>query len=1611
MVAVRRSVFFVVCLLLSVGVSWSAFAGEALKRRYIVTVRAGETDVDGVARSLTATHGGRLLAVWKHAIKGFWVEMPRAGAIRLSTDKRVAAVEEDAELAPSDDLVRPTGRAAAIAAGIPEIAPICPDDEDPPVTPKFDPDPLWHLTRLSHRKVVPGLSPCKSADDITGRRNPGETIQDYFQFPLGNKGAGVKVYLVDLGVTTTHPELSEVHIEAGYNAASIPKDTRFTDAPEPYEHDESLSVNPCPATNPIGSTHGTATASFIVGKNLGVAPGVTLVSVMASSCETVATPTVGLLIGALDWVKQDMQGAQQPAVVSLSTFRKTGDVIEYIGTANGDVSETRPERCRDNNPGDCAMGRPLGTLETVLQQIVTAGVPIVVSANNQNSDACFTTPARLARRGGRPGANVITVGGIDRRDRRWDTVTEPGVTKGSNFGQCVDIWAPAAEMAVATVGTNQPYGHTEIRSGTSYSAPMVAAIVARLMAEDSGLYEDPATTVEKVWTRLKENASEFTASNRGMASPDRLAYVGGVTFVQQPRSVVLTAGQTTGTLSVDIFERAGVSYKYQWYRGENEIDGATSSSVTAGPSSEKYWVRVQQVATAGSPRIYADSNRVTVESSNCTVPQIGTQPVTQWVVRNAGQSASATLTATVTASGNVTYQWQRLDPPIPPAAPDGHDGATPREVNVGPATSVPTSLNLAISPAPDENLEGRVVNPDRAVTTYRLAITNACGTKVFSDTAQVRVCTRPAPPVVTAPVQDGHFSGVNALTAEGQDSDTKILWYYAPPGTGTPAESAFSPFIIDRESGAPPLSTVPSRSPLPWMIFEKFTMQPPKPGWYAARQVNACGESGLSNFVQVLSVCRTYVKKVHRLNDNPVIGDPIPFTPGEAYKLTVEQATDSTLVPYLRYAWSERPGVSESSITTDPITTARTITVQVTDVRSGCVRDVAFVFQNPCTLQLEGKGPGDNDFISAPTVEAKTYTVNRDESVTLSVRATGARGTARYQWIVDNQPRSENGSSISIPVDRRMDVQVRVTDDACTRTMTFRLAVRDCDYEVYAGRCQLVIAPQVNVKTNARITLSARIGDDKGQELPGTENSTYRWEKVTSSGSQLLHEGTGTAGKSFTHTVTDLESHAIKLTVIHQGCPKDKTIPVTITGISPSVYTPSCKKRRVARHSGEAITHLNFSPGESVDLRPEEIVDGATYEWHREVYGSGEDEVIAEGTLIEIVMTSPARYWFIETNGPERNVSDPLETSSDGGQSRSVEVDPLFQSIPGGNTAFITARLIADHIADEVLTYEWRRGAIYDTSRPIIGTQSTLVLPDLPDDSVFWCRINQYVRNASQELVLVDSFDSPFASIVVNCTNTVGGLVAANPPFVAAGYPSYVAAAPRGKLLTMEWYRILDDGITRVPITSGQVAGVNVYPTTAVTRIGASATDVCGTSGDLTPATVYLCVPTITQQPQSVIIRGGTAATLTAAATPAIAGQPVAQTWHDPGDQYHLQSLGSGASFTTPVLAPGETRSFLSAFEATCVSGVEYTLESEVAVVQACANPVLESHTPTLWSTNPGSPVGISIYATGTDLTYQWYRGNSGDTSNLLQGKTERELMVYPTTTTSYWWRSMPPSA
>ena len=208
--------------------------------------------------------------------------------------------------------------------------------------------------------------------------------------------------------------------------------------------------------------HGTHVAGTIGGNAVGVAKRATLQSVRVFNCSGgTGTSTI---LNAVDLITAY---ARRPAVVNMSI----------------------------DGPIDIA-------LDAAISRSVSAGITYVVAAGNDGVDACNRSPARS------PG--TITVGATNWLDQR--AVFDRG---SSNWGACVDVWAPGHGIASAAhTSTN---GWVAL-SGTSMASPHVAGAAAIYLS----VY--PTATPAAVRTVITNTATVGLLTGIGSTSPNRLLY-------------------------------------------------------------------------------------------------------------------------------------------------------------------------------------------------------------------------------------------------------------------------------------------------------------------------------------------------------------------------------------------------------------------------------------------------------------------------------------------------------------------------------------------------------------------------------------------------------------------------------------------------------------------------------------------------------------------------------------------------------------------------------------------------------------------------------------------------------------------------------------------------------------------------------------------------------------------------------------------------------------------------------------------------------------------------------------------------------------------------------
>jgi serine protease len=207
------------------------------------------------------------------------------------------------------------------------------------------------------------------------------------------------------------------------------------------------NVNFAGGKNTDCNGHGTHVAGTIAARDdtnfvVGVSPSVPVVGVKVLGCSGSGS-TSGVIAG-VDWVAKNRLG---PAVANLS-----------LG------------------------GGASPALDTAVKNLAATGVPVAVAAGNESVDACTSSPARAGYEAPNEPANgVITTGATDQNDR---------MASFSNFGGCVDLWAPG--VGILSTSKN---GGTTTMSGTSMASPHVAGGAALATA---GGTVDPSAVEQRL---------------------------------------------------------------------------------------------------------------------------------------------------------------------------------------------------------------------------------------------------------------------------------------------------------------------------------------------------------------------------------------------------------------------------------------------------------------------------------------------------------------------------------------------------------------------------------------------------------------------------------------------------------------------------------------------------------------------------------------------------------------------------------------------------------------------------------------------------------------------------------------------------------------------------------------------------------------------------------------------------------------------------------------------------------------------------------------------------------------------------------------------------------
>jgi hypothetical protein len=755
---------FAIVLLLFAATSIRAAQADKIKRagpdkidnEYIVVLEDDllPAQVPDIARQVTAAHGAELKKVWSGAIKGFFAIMPEARAEAMSHNPHVKYVEENARFYLSSTMST-------------NINPVSCDPTMTTCTAMSD-NRLWHLDRADQNYADPNnsYSYCTTGNNVT-----------IYVVDTGVAGAHAEFGgRVQLGYNATSDHMPANDPCLGF---AVPPTGLYSGL------EQSGYVSQWQ-----GSGHGTAVASAAAGTRVGVAKSATIVPVKVARCDqysaryrlsshqylqnqvmfivsasgsisgyyratnsgtsavddgvtqasypfptaawvaswpvgTTSNPrpqrldnditwefvptsdfssaqTVDMIIDGLDWILHANTGPKSYAVVTLSVYQRRID----SGVAT-------------------PVNRPM-SMEDAIRSLLANNLTVVASANNQNGNACDTSPARLSR--GNPDTTVankvITAGGMMLINRPWTASLSdpPAVDSDSTL-------ADGGDATHAAKGTEPPYDPAKgVREGRWICGPGDA---------DGCSNATPTSTVDV-------SSSTYYSFNGGsnggqcvtLFAPAKNLFLARNTGPNDYRDARLHAALASGTswsapivagFAARILQGNPTATPQQVYDTmmQNVSEGMLDAD-TLDPRD------INNAPIIGTPNKILRLNDV-----NITVPPHST-PI----------STPGPTTFTVTAGGTTTvsYQWYQVNSGFDYTTyPRGAHSSTPIGTNSNTLQVTPTSQ-----------------------TAYWVRVYNSCGS-ADSDIVLATPSVTPNPPANVAATASGAIATITWTVSSGAD--------------------------------------------------------------------------------------------------------------------------------------------------------------------------------------------------------------------------------------------------------------------------------------------------------------------------------------------------------------------------------------------------------------------------------------------------------------------------------------------------------------------------------------------------------------------------------------------------------------------------------------------------------------------------------------------------------------------------------------------------------------------------------------------------------------------------------------------------------------------------
>ena len=370
--------------------------------------------------------------------------------------------------------------------------------------------------------------------------------------------------------------------------------------------------------------HGSHVSGIVGGATYGVAKSVSIIPVRVLGCA--ATGTTSTILSGINWMISNHQSGI-PAVANIS-----------IGGSRSAI------------------------INDAVVSAINDGIIVVVAAGNNNADACNYSPASEPL--------AITVAASTASNARASY---------SNYGSCVDIFAPGSDIVSAH------YGSPTIlrsRSGTSMASPHVSGVVAQI------LEQYPAWTQQQVSSQIISQSTLNALSSTGSNTANLLL------FNNSPRVIAEVPSTTTTTTIAPTTTTSSTTIPETTTTTTTVIPTTTTTTSTTTTTTTTAPAPATTTTSTTSTTVYVLPATTTTVAETTTTTILPTTSTTTLIPTTTIQT---TTTSTSTTTTTVRQEEQEEETVVAVKQPPIQQSKS-TEAPVGTSTTSTTSTTTTVSP-------------------------------------------------------------------------------------------------------------------------------------------------------------------------------------------------------------------------------------------------------------------------------------------------------------------------------------------------------------------------------------------------------------------------------------------------------------------------------------------------------------------------------------------------------------------------------------------------------------------------------------------------------------------------------------------------------------------------------------------------------------------------------------------------------------------------------------------------------------------------------------------------------------------------------------------------